>query len=231
LLTGFPLPRGLGAGKGWSPPPLLPPFLTKLSSFLSPLDSSLCESAVAETESVAVGLSGLPHRFLGRACGDGEASAAASNGSSDTDRTWRGAWAWAWESPSSWGSGGLGVVMATSMAGSRSCTRAVRSLAGAAAPAPPVPVPRFRNGLGVAHSPNSAGTTPRLFRLWWCECDGLAGLPSAPPPTVLLLGSVAPSLLGVLGVDTAASCCVCVSRPAHLSARGLIGVARTPRGW
>ena len=87
LLTGFPLPRGLGAGKGWSPPPLLPPFLTKLSSFLSPLDSSLCESAAAETESVAVGLSGLPHRFLGRACGDGEASAAASNGSSDTDRT------------------------------------------------------------------------------------------------------------------------------------------------
>ena len=93
------------------------------------------------------------------------------------------------------------MLLVTSIAG-RSCTRGVRSLAGAAAP--PVPVPRFRNGLGVAHSPNSA-SAPRLFRLWWCG-DGLAGLPAAPPPppvTVLLLGSAAASLLGVLGMDSA----------------------------
>jgi len=132
--------------------------------------------------------------------------------------------------------------MATLRVG-RSCTRVVRSLAGAAAP--PVPVPRFRNGLGVAHSPNSA-STPRLFRLWWCD-DGLAGLPVAPPLTVLLLGSAEPSLLGVLGMDTTGvlfagaitsrgvAPASCVSRAAHRSAlRGLIGVvrpaARTPRG-
>jgi hypothetical protein len=57
----------------------LPPFLTKLSSFLSPLEKSLCES------NTAAGLSGLPHRFLARACVCGDA--AVSSGSSDTDRT------------------------------------------------------------------------------------------------------------------------------------------------
>jgi len=194
LLTGFPPPRGLGAGKGCCSPALLPPpFRTKLSSFLSPLDRSRCESPALAAENIADGLSGLPHRFRARACG--EASAAASNGSSDTDRAWRGAWACAGSCS------GRGVLAPTSIAG-RSCTRGVRSLAGAAAP--PVPVPRFRNGLGVAHSPNSA-SAPRLFRLWWCG-DGLAGLPAAPPPppvTVLLLGSAAASLLGVLGMDSA----------------------------
>jgi hypothetical protein len=59
----------------------LPPFLTKLSSFLSPLEKSLCES------NTAAGLSGLPHRFLARACVCGDAGAAVSSGSSDTDRT------------------------------------------------------------------------------------------------------------------------------------------------
>jgi len=168
---------------------------TKLSNFLSPLDRSRCESPALAAENIAVGLSGLPHLFRARACG--EASAAASNGSSDTDRAWRGAWACAGSCS------GRGVLLPTSIAG-RSCTRGVRSLAGAAAP--PVPVPRFRNGLGVAYSPNSA-SAPRLFRLWWCG-DGLAGLPAAPPPppvTVLLLGSAAASLLGVLGIDTAAA--------------------------
>jgi hypothetical protein len=67
--TGFPLPAVAVPGAAvWASP-----FLTKLSSFLSPLEKSLCES------NTAAGLSGLPHRFL--------ASAAVSSGSSDTDRT------------------------------------------------------------------------------------------------------------------------------------------------
>ena len=46
-------------------------------------------------------------------------------------------------------------------------------------------------------------STPRLFHLWWC--DGLAGQPDALMPVmVLLIGSVMPYLLGVLGImDTA----------------------------
>ena len=99
LLTGFPPPRGLGAGKG-------------------------CCSPALAAENIADGLSGLPHRFRARACG--EASAAASGGSSNTDRAWRGAWACA-------GSSGLAldVLDATSNAG-RLCTHGVRSLGGAA---------------------------------------------------------------------------------------------------
>jgi hypothetical protein len=200
------------------------------------LDRSLCESPAPTADNVTAGRSGLAHRFLARACG--EASAAASSGSSDTDRAWRGAWAWACKGSCCGCGTGLGVLAATSMAG-RSCTRVARSLAGAAAP--PVPVPRLRNGLGVAHSPNSA-SAPRLLRLWWCECDDdLAGLPAAPLLTVLLLGSTAASPLGVLGMDAAivllawaatairdvAAPASCASRVVPQSARGLTGMVRT----
>jgi hypothetical protein len=45
---------------------------------------------------------------------------------------------------------------------------------------------------------------PRLLRLRWCKCDDdLTGLPAASSLTVLLLGSAATSLLGVLGMDAA----------------------------
>jgi hypothetical protein len=61
----------------------------------------------------------------------------------------------------------------------------------------------LRNGLGVAHSSNSV-SAPRLLRLRWCKCDDdLTGLPAASSLTVLLLGSAATSLLGVLGMDAA----------------------------
>jgi hypothetical protein len=176
LPTGFSLPQVLGTAAGSAS--ALPPFLTKLSSFLSPLENSLRESAA---QTIAAGRSGLPHRFLARA--------AVSNGRSDTDQTCRDARPWL---RSSCG-GGLGVLVGASIDG-RSCTRGiVRSRA-----APPVPVPRLRNGLGVMGLSLKSAGAPRLLRLWWCD---RAGLPVA-PFTVLLLGIATLSLFGVVGMDT-----------------------------